>query len=195
MMQRYDPYRRWQMMQREMDRMMDDRMLIPALVYRTEGGGQPQTQPHRIELDVVEQGDNLLVRASLPGVKPEDVNVTVEQGILTIRGEVHGEHEHGEGRFRHRERHYGSFSRSVMLPDDVDVEACEAGIENGVLTLTFPKAAHARSRRIPIRGSGRSTGEGNRDMMSGNGADTGRPDTSAISRDTNPEGSITRPDR
>lgn len=193
MMQRYDPYRRMTSMQRLMDRMMDDSYLIPALVSTSRGGESGESMLHRIDLDVMEQGDDLVIKASMPGVKPEDIHVTVEKGVLTIRGEVHEEHEHGEGRYRHRERHHGSFRRSVLLPDEVNPEACQADIEHGVLTLTFPKASHARAHRIPIRATGRRTVDGgtgdNRQMMSGAGADTGRGEASSA----NPEGSITRP--
>src|SRR5262245_19563017 len=93
-----------------------------------------------MDLDVIEQGDNLVVKATLPGVKPEDVDVNVENGVLTIRGELREEQEHGQGRYLHRERRYGTMARQVMLPRDVDTSACEASFEHGVLTLTLPKS-------------------------------------------------------
>lgn len=140
-MQRWDPWPEMATTRRMMDRLFDD---TPPSRFGGMAG---------MDLDVIEKGDDLIVKATLPGVKPEDVDIRVEQGVLTIRGELHEEQEKGEGRYLHRERRHGTFFRQIALPRDVDTSACEADFEHGVLTLTLPRAQHARAQRIPIRGA------------------------------------------
>lgn len=139
-MQRWDPWTEMARVRRMMDRLFDESP--PARISGMAG----------MDIDVLEQGDDLVVKATLPGVKPEDIDIRVENGALTIRGEVNEEQEKGEGRYLHRERRYGSFFRQIALPRDVDMSSCNADFENGVLTLMLPRAQHARSQRIPIRG-------------------------------------------
>jgi HSP20 family protein len=150
-MQQWDPYGHMSSMRRMMDRLFDDSLVpMPAWSGGAMGG---------FDLDVLEQGDDFVVKASLPGMKPEDVKVTVERGVLTIQGETRDESERGEGRYHHRERRWGRVARQVILPDDVDGSACDASFENGVLTITLPRAEHARTTRIPIRGQGQHAGQ------------------------------------
>ena len=103
-----------------------------------------------IPLDAVEEGDDLLVRASVPGVKPEDIEVTIEDGILSIKGETKDEHEVKDGEYLMRERRSGSFHRSVRLPDTVDADKAETGYENGVLTIKLPKVEAKKAKRLEI---------------------------------------------
>ena len=103
-----------------------------------------------IPLDAVEDGDDLLVRASVPGVKPEDIEVTIEDGILSIKGETKEEHEVKEGEYLMRERRSGSFHRSVRLPDTVDADKAETGYENGVLTIKLPKVEAKKAKRLEV---------------------------------------------
>lgn len=103
-----------------------------------------------IPLDAVEDGDDLLVRASVPGVNPEDIEVTIEDGILSIKGETKEEHETKEGEYLMRERRSGSFHRSVRLPDTVDAEKAETGYANGVLTIKLPKVEAKKAKRLEV---------------------------------------------
>ena len=103
-----------------------------------------------IPLDAVEEGDDLLVRASVPGVKPEDIEVTIEDGILSIKGQTKEEHEVKEGEYLMRERRSGSFHRSVRLPDTVDADKAETGYENGVLTIKLPKVEAKKAKRLEV---------------------------------------------
>ena len=103
-----------------------------------------------IPLDAVEEGDDLLVRASVPGVKPEDIEVTIEDGILSIKGETKDEHEVKDGEYLMRERRSGSFHRSVRLPDTVDADKAETGYENGVLTIKLPKVEAKKAKRLEV---------------------------------------------
>ena len=90
-------------------------------------------------LDVVKEGDNTLVQASLPGVNPSGLRVTIENNVLTIRGPTSGESERQEGNYLTRERHTGSFHRFLRLPDTLDVDKADTRYDHGVLTISFPK--------------------------------------------------------
>ena len=103
-----------------------------------------------IPLDAVEEGDDLLVRASVPGVKPEDIEVTIEDGILSIKGETTEEHEVKAGEYLMRERRSWSFHRSVRLPDTVDADKAETGYANGVLTIKLPKVEAKKAKRLEV---------------------------------------------
>jgi HSP20 family protein len=108
-------------------------------------------------VEVFARGDDLVVRADLPGVKPEDVNVEVEDNSLIIRGETRAEQERREEGYYYSERQYGSFYRSIPLPQDVRADNAQATFNNGVLEITLPGAARAvqpQRRRIQIQGAG-----------------------------------------
>ncbi len=92
---------------------------------------------------------NVVIRAELPGLGPEDISVTVDQQRLTISGER--KPERAQNGYHRRERPYGKFSRSVQLPADLDVEHAEAKFSQGVMTLRIPQAAAAKPRQITVR--------------------------------------------
>jgi HSP20 family protein len=106
-----------------------------------------------LALDVIENEDEYLVRASLPGLNPDDLEITYINNALTIKGEVKGENEVKESRYHLRERRYGSFARSILLPSNVSAEKIEAKYENGVLTLKLPKAEEAKPKKIDVKSS------------------------------------------
>ena len=157
---RWDPFGEMTSLRQAMDRLVDQ-----SFIGSHRGG---EIMAGSVPLDVIERDDAIVVRASLPGVKPDDVDLSVHRNVLTIRGEMGGESERLEGQYRHRERWQGSFSRSVSLPSDVNADACEARFEDGVLTVTLPKSEQARSKRINVAGS-RPAIEGER-PSTGNGA-------------------------
>ena len=101
-------------------------------------------------VDVFEDKESLKIVAELPGLKPEDVKITLENSTLTLRGEKKQVAEEKTERVHRYERSYGSFERSFALPNTVDVEKVEAGFENGVLTITLPKAEKAKPREIAV---------------------------------------------
>lgn len=102
-------------------------------------------------VDVFETKDGLRIIAELPGVKPEQVKVSVEQGVLTIRGEK-DQHAEEQTESVHRyERSYGMFQRSFQLPSSVDAERIDAKLEHGILTLTLPKAEKAKAKEIAVK--------------------------------------------
>jgi HSP20 family protein len=101
--------------------------------------------------DVVEDKDHLKIAVELPGVGPEDVKVSVENQVLTIRGEKKQESEKKDERWYRYERSYGSFERSFTLPSTVDPDRVQATADNGVLTLVLPKSERAKPREIPVK--------------------------------------------
>jgi HSP20 family protein len=105
------------------------------------------------ETDVLERENEIQVVSELPGMNPNEVELSLENNVLTISGEKHEEHERGgDGdTFHLSERRWGRFSRSFVLPREVDSEKISARFENGVLTVTIPKSEKARRRRIDIK--------------------------------------------
>lgn len=106
-------------------------------------------------VDIREDNKEIVLEVELPGIKPSDVEVTAENGVLTIRGEKQSTSpESGEGRYHVVERTYGSFSRSFQLPQGVDEQRIEAEFTDGLLQVRIPKSALPQPRRIEIRNSG-----------------------------------------
>lgn len=109
------------------------------------------------EADVLETEREILVMMDVPGSTPDEIEIVLENNVLTVNGErrVPTSQESEKTAFHLAERRYGQFSRSFILPRDVDQEAIQASFENGVLTVTVPKSEKARRRRIEIQGGDR----------------------------------------
>jgi HSP20 family protein len=104
-------------------------------------------------MDVRETDEAYVVELDMPGVKPDDIDVTLERQSLVIRARYGVEREAEQGRWLLRERSSGSFIRSVVLPEAIDAEAVTSSFENGELRLTLPRSREGRAMRIPIAGS------------------------------------------
>jgi HSP20 family protein len=104
-----------------------------------------------VAVDVAENDDGYIVKASLPGVNPDELEITLEDGLLTIKAEVKADEEITQDQYHVRERRYGTFSRNIRFPTDVNAEAIEASFDNGVLTLDVPKAEEVKPKRISIK--------------------------------------------
>lgn len=143
-MERWEPFRGAMTLRDAMDRLFQESMVRPE-AWRGGGG---------IAMDVDESDDAYTVCASLPGWKPEDVNLTVQQNTVTISGQHKpAEQKEDRGRTYHlRERRFESFSRSFSFPTPVDADKADAKFEGGELTLTLPKAESAKPRQIKING-------------------------------------------
>ncbi|HEU4584777.1 MAG TPA: Hsp20/alpha crystallin family protein [Gemmatimonadaceae bacterium] len=135
----------WSDLRREIDRMFDS--AFAGLPLGTNG--QSQYLP---AMDIDETGDKIRLTLEVPGVSPEDLEITIENNMLTVSGEKRFSRESGsDGDGSHLvERRYGRFQRSVMLPETVDADSISAHFENGVLTVELPKPASSRRRTIPI---------------------------------------------
>jgi HSP20 family protein len=144
---RWAPYRDMISLREAMDRMFEDGFVRDGSLPRDRNGLMS------LALDVVETDDDLMVKATLPGIKAEDVDITIDNGMLTIQGEAQEEHTEEGERYHLRERRYGAFCRSVALPVGVDADKAKAEFENGVLTLTLPKTEEAKPKRITVKSS------------------------------------------
>jgi len=107
-----------------------------------------------ILLDVVQHKDDIIVKASIPGVKPEDIDVAIEDNVLTLKAERKLEYEEKDANYLIQERATGSFFRALHLPDTVDTNKVQSHYENGVLTITMPKAEEKKRKQIQIKVGG-----------------------------------------
>lgn len=147
MVQRWDPFREVVSLRDAVDRLFDESMVVPRAQRGNANGGQGvMTLP----LDVQDTSDGYVVKASLPGFKAEEIEVEAHGKTLTIRGERKSEDEKSEQGYLLRERHYGSFYRSIALPEPINADKADSAYEDGVLTLTLPKADSARPKQIKI---------------------------------------------
>lgn len=143
MLARWDPYRELVSMRRLMDRLMDSAV--------TGDSDTTQAAAWGLALDVAEKDDEFVVKASIPGIDPEDLEITYTNDTLSIRGEVKEEKESEQANYHLRERRYGAFFRSVTLPSQIDSAKIEANYDKGVLALRLPKAEELKPKRIPIK--------------------------------------------
>jgi HSP20 family protein len=102
-------------------------------------------------VDIRETAESLVLTAELPGLSRDDVDITLENSVLTLRGERKFERDENQGNYHRIERSYGTFSRSFTLPANVQGEAVKASFENGVLTVEIPKREESRPRKIAIK--------------------------------------------
>jgi len=149
---RWDPFREMMSFREAMDRWLQQGI---------SGTGQllSSMRPDSIAMDVIEHDDSFEIRASVPGVKPEDVEVVVQGERVTVRAEVRGDEERRGDNWLMREHRYGTMQRSVTLPAPVSSDNAEARIEHGVLTLRLPKLQGAQARRITVATSPASSAQ------------------------------------
>jgi len=142
--ERWHPYREMVSLRNAMNSLLQESYVQPDDA-RSERGAATFTLP----LDVTEAEDDFVVRASLPGIKQEDVQSSVLGDILTIRGDSRAEEENGHN-WLLRERRFGSFQRSVSMGTPINADMASARFEDGVLTLTLPKSEQARPKQIKL---------------------------------------------
>jgi len=141
--ERWDPFREAVSLRDAMNTLLQDSFVRP-------GGSSAATGFAALPLDISETEEAFVVKASLPGIKPEDVQITVHGDTLTIRGESKAEEEKKGEHWHLRERRFGTFQRSVSLATPVDPDRAQAQFDHGVLTLTLPKSEAAKPRQIKI---------------------------------------------
>lgn len=103
-----------------------------------------------LELDMYETDGEVVIKASVPGVKPEELDITITGNTLSIQGETKEENEVKRENYLYQERRYGSFSRSVVLPEGLSTDKAEASFENGVLTLKVPKTEEVKPKTVKV---------------------------------------------
>jgi HSP20 family protein len=138
---RWEPFREARRMHDMLDRMMD-RSLLDPWASGFEGV---------LPLDMYQTDDEIIVKASAPGMTAEDIDISITGETLTIRGELEGEEVQEDARYHIRERRMESFSRSIALPTMVQAEKAKAEFENGILTLTLPKAEEVKPKTISVK--------------------------------------------
>lgn len=149
-LQRWDPMYELRRMQEAMNRAWR------PFALATDGA---QREGWAIPLDVVDEAGEFLVHASIPGVKPEDIDVRIEDNLLTIKAETKVEAECEEKGFLMRERRSGTFHRSLRLPDSVDAGNATTYYENGVLTVNLPKAESKKAKHLKVTAGKAPAGE------------------------------------
>jgi HSP20 family protein len=144
---RWDPFSEFSTLRRAMDRVFDD------FGRGVRGSEAELTFP----IDLSETESEVVVKAVLPGIKPEEVDISVSEGVLTVKGESKFEQKTERENYYRQEIRYGAFSRSIPLPSRVNHEQADAEFKDGVLTVTLPKAEEVRPKQIKIRASGQVT--------------------------------------
>ncbi|WP_052465189.1 Hsp20/alpha crystallin family protein [Dehalococcoides mccartyi] len=144
-MQRWDPFRDLRQMDETMNRL-----------WRGYGGVPAGTEDWNISMDVIQRPDEIIVKASVPGVKPEAVDLAIEDNILTLRADRKPDFEDEKSVYLVQERPTGSFYRALRLPETVDANKVQSTYENGVLTIVLPKAEEKKKKQIKIQISGGS---------------------------------------
>jgi HSP20 family protein len=120
---------------------------VPASHPENDESGDGQ-----LTIDVYQTDEDIVIKSTIAGVNPEDLDVSINNDMITIRGERKFEEEVSEENFYYQECYWGGFSRSVVLPVDVIAEKIEASLKNGILTIRLPKADTNRTKKIKVRG-------------------------------------------
>ena len=138
------PFRDFEWMRRDMDRLWNS--FFERGTLRSEEGGEWLPS-----LDVAETKNEIVVKAEVPGLEPKDIDISLSDGLLTIKGEKKQEREEKEENYHLVERSYGSFARSIRLPNEVQSDKINASYKNGVLKIVLPKSEEAKKKEIKIK--------------------------------------------
>ena len=140
---RYNPWSVFDQLQRELN--------MPMTKFDTEDNGNIATANWAPAVDIKEDDKAFTLLADIPGVDPDEIEVTMDKGVLTIKGERKSEKKTEEENYKRVERQYGVFYRRFTLPDSANADEIEAHSEHGVLKITIPKQEVAQSRRISVK--------------------------------------------
>ncbi|MEP6636505.1 MAG: Hsp20/alpha crystallin family protein [Acidobacteriota bacterium] len=143
---RYDPFRDLRTLQEEVNRLFSTNL---TRGFGEESIGRGAWNP---SVDIYENKDQIVLEAELPGMNREDFDLTVENNVITLRGERQFEKKDDTDNYHRVERSYGSFTRSFTLPQTVSTEGATAEYRNGVLRVTLPKREEKKARRIEVKG-------------------------------------------
>jgi HSP20 family protein len=143
---RWDPNRETMTLRDAMDRLFDDAFTRPFSMMRN--GGSTWSSP---AIDLYETNNDVVVKAALPGIKADEVQLNITGDILTIRGETKQEEETKDKAWHIREQRWGAFERSVMLPSGGIADKAKADFDNGILTITLPKSEEKKPKTITVK--------------------------------------------
>ena len=159
---RWEPVRELNTIQSEMNRLFNTFFETTG----NQGAGQGTARRWLPAMDLVEREDEFVLKADLPGLSENDVNIELEDSVLTISGQRRSEHEDRKDGFYRLERASGSFSRSLTLPDGVDPEKVQASFDRGVLEVRIPKPEQRKPRKVTISAGGNAAIEGSETPVS-----------------------------
>ncbi|MFQ5813451.1 MAG: Hsp20/alpha crystallin family protein [Anaerolineae bacterium] len=142
---RWEPFRDLISLREAMDRLFEESFIRPRIGWPAPLGAGV------LAVDMYETDQDVVVKSSVPGVKPEELDITITGNTLTIKGETKTEEKVEKANYTRQERHYGAFSRSLTLPTTIVAEKAKAEFENGVLTLTLPKAEEVKPKTIKVK--------------------------------------------
>jgi HSP20 family protein len=143
---RWDPFREMMSLRNAMDRLLEESFVRPLRGWPERVGSGLG-----VSVDMYETDDDLVINAELPGLKAEDVDISITGNTLTLKGEFQTEEEGERGDVHFQERRYGKFQRSIPLPMGIDTEATEAEFEDGVLKVRLPKPEETKPKQITVR--------------------------------------------
>ena len=146
-MRRWDPFGELSSIQNELNRLF-------GRTFGVEGGDEMRAAAWMPPVDVAETQNRFVITAELPGMRPEDVDISVENSVLRIQGERRFYQERNEEDFHRIERRFGSFARSITLPSTADPEGIRASFDAGVLTIEVPKKEEAKPKKIEVKATG-----------------------------------------
>lgn len=149
---RWNPIGEALTLRQAMDRLFEDSFVSPASGWTSHVNGQLPPA-----IDMYETDDAVVLTAAVPGVRSEDLQLTITGQTLTLRGENQPAPDISPEQYVYRERRYGGFQRQIALPVRVESDKAEATFDNGILTLRIPKAAEVQPRRIEVRPSTKAT--------------------------------------
>ena len=139
---RWEPMREMITLREAMDRLFDDAFTRPLSI--TPGWQVPA-------IDMYQTDNEVVIEAAVPGMKASDVQISVTGDVLTLRGEIKQSNKVDEDSYHIREKRYGMFERRIMLPTEVEADKAKAEFENGILTITLPKAEEVRPKTITVK--------------------------------------------
>jgi HSP20 family protein len=143
--ERWHPFTELMSLRQAMDRLFEDSFVRPSHVLTSLG------EVAAPALDIYQTPNEVVVKAALPGVKPDDISIDITGETLTVKGEHKAKQEIKREDYLYQERRYGAFSRSVGLPGGLKPDKAEATMEDGVLTLTIPKAEEVKPKSIKVK--------------------------------------------
>jgi len=143
--ERWQPFSELMSLRQAMDRLFEDSFVRPSRGVAALG------EVAAPALDVYQTPTEIVVKAALPGLKPEDVNIDITGETLEIKGERKAEQEIKKEDYLYQERRYGAYSRSVVLPSGLKTDKAEATMEDGILTLTIPKVEEVKPKKISVK--------------------------------------------
>ncbi len=140
--------------QGEVEEAMTEPEVEPEMAYSDENTGEgEEEQEGQLTVDVFQDDQNIIIQSTIAGVSPEDLDVSITNDMVTIRGERRRQYDIDHEDYFYQECYWGTFSRSIILPVEIDADRAEAKIKNGVMTIRIPKANQAVTRKLKVKSS------------------------------------------